>query len=444
MYKFLLISFCSISIYTNAQLNVRRPFFSDSSNENYFLNYGVSLCNPKDGSLKEAVTFLQNTNLKKRPKDVLYLQYLISFQTEGKIATFEKIDKSQISDKEKDILKLWLFSVTKNDNDFEVYLDKNQEKYPKDIELKKIEIRKHLQDRFDLIYTDTDFASTSKSIDSIIANNKLSKDDELLFGLLKLDCEYEACEDTKSMKLERDRIVNEYSKLWKNYKSYFNDKYAKINLKIKSDNSTHYFRLTNEASPNDEIFEDYLFIIYGNPIQDIVGSDNKKYMDFLQENPFYYGEWNGGLNLSTVDWNLSPKKVKNSNDFDLYLNQIEKMINKYPGALGPKYAYIDALIENKEFIYSQDTNIYLFKYLTNIIDIFALDQRADFENHFTYFRDILKEDIPSTKFNEYYKLIFKKVKNGNEKEINNYIINVERKFPNNANLKIISSEFHNL
>lgn len=444
MYKFFLIIFCSISIFVNAQLNVRFPFFSDSINDNYFLNYGVSLCNPKDGSLGEAVKFLQNDNLKKNPKSLSYLQYLINFQTEGKISTFKNIEKSHLSEKEKDILKLWLFAVTKNDNDYDVKLVENQNKYPNDIELKKIEIKKQLQDRHDLIFTEIDFSDILQNINKIIVTTKLSKNDEILFNSLKLDCEYYGSAGTKSMKIIRDKVMNDYSNLWKDNKSYFNDKYAKINFKLKSNNSNHYFELTNENEPNDEIIEEYLFIIYGNPIEDIVGSDNKKYMTFLQNNPFYYGEWNGGYNLETLKWNPSPKKVKNYSDFILNLEQIENTIYKFPGSLGPKYAYIDALIQNKEIIYNQDINVYLTKFLIKIIDIFALDQRANFENHFTYFSDILKEDIPSTKFNEYYKLIFHSVKKLNETEINNYLINIEKKFPNNANLKAVINEFHNL
>ncbi|WP_144282046.1 hypothetical protein [Chryseobacterium echinoideorum] len=428
----------------NAQLNLRFPLFSDSINDNYFLNYGVSLCNPKDGSLEEALKFQQNDNLKNNPKNLNYLQYLINFQTEGKVATFENIEKSQLSEKERDVLKLWLFSVTKNDDDFDKKLYENQNKYPNDIELKKIEIRKQLQDRQDLIHTEIDFSNIIQNINKIIVNNKLSKNDEILFNLLKLDCEYYENTDTESMKTVRNKIMNEYSNFWKSYKSFFNDKYAKINFKLKSNNSAHYFELTNEDEPNDEIFEDYLFVMYGNPIQDIVGSDNKKYIAFLQTNPFYYGEWNEGLNLATVEKNPSPKKVKNYSDFILNLKKIENTINKFPGAVGPKYAYIDALIENKEIIYNQNPNVYLTKFLIKIIDIFSIDQRANLENHFTYFRDILKEDISSTKFNEYYKLIFQSVKKSNETEIDNYLINIEKKFPNNINLKAMIDKFHKL
>lgn len=444
MYKFLLILFCWITISVNAQLNVRFPFFSDTINDYYYLNYGISLCNPKDGNYEEAIKFLQNPNLKNNAKNLLYFQTLIDFQTKGKISAFEKIDNLQLEEKEKDFLKLWLFAVTKNENDFDIELEKNQKKYPNNIELEKIRIRKLLQDRNDLIYTNTNFEDISNDIDKILLSQQLSKNDEIFFKALKFDCEYYLFEDSQSMKIERTRIINEFSTLWKQNKTYFVNIYVKINFKLKSNDSKHYFELTDENEPNDEIFENYLFLIYGNPIQDIVGSDNKKYINFIQANPFYYGEWNGGFNIGELDWNKSPKKIENNNDFIVYLDKIENTINKFPGAIGPKYAYVDALIENKKIIYLLDENKYLTNFLKKIIDIFALNQQADFENQFTYFRDILKEEIPGTKFNEYYKLVFKQVKQNNESEINNYLIEVEEKFPNNKNIKKILTEFHNL
>lgn len=445
MKKYFVIVLFFIVLHLNAQLKVIFPLFSDSITDYYYLNYGISLCNPKDGNYEEATAYLQSSQVSKNAKNLIYLRNLISYQTEGKLSTFEKINSSQISNKEKDFLKLWLFAVTKNDNDYELELNKNQKKYPNDIELTKIEIRKKLQDRQDLIYTSIDFKEISINIDKLLVNKKNSKEDEIYLKALQLDCEYFAYEDSKSMKTERRRILAEYSNLWKQNKTFFMDQYSKINFKLKSDNSAHYFDLTNEDIPDDSIFDDYLLIHYGNPVQTIAGSDNLKYIAFIQTNPFYYGgEWNGGYNLEKTEWNLSPKKVKSYNDFLIYLDKIETTINKYPGAIGPKYIFLDALIENKEIIYDGKIEVYQTKFLKRLIDIFALDQRADFENHFDYFRDFLKEDIPSTKFNDYYKLIFKQVKQNNSLEINDYLIEVKNKFPNNENIKTIINEFHNL
>ncbi|WP_147366824.1 hypothetical protein [Epilithonimonas arachidiradicis] len=432
------------SFFSNAQLDARYPFFSDSLDDYYYLNYGVSLCNPKDGNYEDALKFLQDVNLKKNSKNVIYLEYLISFQTEGRLTTFEKINNSQLNEKDKDFLKLWLFAVTHNDNDFTEELNKNQKKYYNDLEIKKIDIRKKLQDRHDLIYTNFDIKSICNDIDQVIANQKLSKDDELFFSALKLDFEYYLSADSKTVKTERDRILKEYSMIWKLNKSYFKDNYTKLNFKLKSNNRTHYFDLTNEDEPDNGILEDYLFIMYGNPIQDIAGSDNKKYIDFINTNPFYYGKDEGGFNLSEGKSNVSPKKIKSKESFVFFLNEIENIINRFPGAVGPKYTYIDALIVNKEYVYSKDIEIYQTKFLKRIIDIFILNPRADFDNHFDYFRDFLKEDITDTNSSDYYKLIFKQVKLNNEKEINNYIRDLEKKNSNNVNLKNIANEFHNL
>ena len=51
----LLILFCVISICLNGQLTVTSPYFSDSSEDSYQLNYGISLCDPEKGNYEEAV-----------------------------------------------------------------------------------------------------------------------------------------------------------------------------------------------------------------------------------------------------------------------------------------------------------------------------------------------------------------------------------------------------
>ena len=438
---FLTIIFFCFIFYTKAQINIVSPFYSDSFESSYYLNYGISLCNSENGNYEKALQFLENKNLKKNLKNQYYLRYLIDYQTKVKKKTHQIIDLSQLNEKEKAILKLWLFAVTKNDDDYIIALKNIQNKYSNDIDVKKIDIRKVLQDRYELIFTDANFKSISDTIENILTKNHLSKEDKLYFKLLQLDCDEYFYRDKNKTELEREKILSKYSALWNENKPSFSDKYAKINFKIKSKNSNQYFQLTNENTPDDHIFDEYITFLYGQPIQDLAGNDNKKYIDYIKKNPFYYGESEGGFNLDTVDWNKSPKKVENKEQFREFIKNINHVITEFPRAKGPKMTYLDALITNKNYVYNNDSEIYQTQYLKNIIDIFALDQRADFENHFNYFRDILEKDSSEIKFNDYYKIFLKQVKNKNEQEILDYLNIVEKEFPNNKNIKLFLKEF---
>lgn len=438
---FLTITFFCFAFFAKAQLNVKFPFFSDSFESSYYLNYGISLCNSENGNYEKALQFLKHESLRKNPKNQYYLRCLIDYQTKGKSKTHEIIDFSKLNEKEKALLKLWLFAVTKNDDDYFVALKDIQNKYSADIDLKKLEIRKALQDRYELIFTDVDFKSLSDNIENIITKNHISKEDRLYFKLLQLDCNEYFYRDKNKTEIEREKILGEYSSLWNENKLFFSDQYSKINFKLKSKTSKQYFHLTNENPPDDHIFDEYITFVYGEPIQDLAGSENKKYIDYIKINPFYYGEKEGGLNLDTVDWNTSPKKVKDKEQFEAFLKNINQVITEFPGAKGPKMTYLDALITNKKYVYGKDSEMYHTQYLKNIIGVFALDQRADFENHFTYFRDILEKDSSEIKFDDYYKIFLKQVKNKNEQEIVDYLNIVEKEFPNNKNIKLFVKEF---
>ena len=437
----LLILFCVISICLNGQLTVTSPYFSDSSEDSYQLNYGISLCDPEKGNYEEAIQFLTTEGISKRPKTQYYLQSLINFQTKGKKITHQIIDSSELNQKEKQLLKLWLFAVTNNDDDYKIILNEVLEKYKDDLDLKKIELRKILQDRSELIFRVTDFDSLSKSIQKIQNNRNLSKNDQLYFQLLKLDSDYYVYGNNKNLENLRKRIILDYAELWKKNKLYFSKKYSRLVFKVKCENSEEYFKITDELEPGDEIFEDFHEIYFGQPVASLVGSDNKKYSAFITKNPLYFGDHEAGFDLGKIDWNKSPKEVETKEQFQEFIQHIENLIAKFPGALGPKMTYLDALIKNKQFVYDNDSELYQTAFLKKIIDVFALNQRANFTNHFDYFRDILKTDSPEIKYNDYYKILFKQVKIKNEKEILYYLALVIKEFPHNKNLKIIEEEF---
>ena len=439
--KLFLILFFAISLCLNAQLTITSPFFCDSYEDSYQLNYGISLCDPEKGNYEEASRFLKNADLNKKSKNQYYLQSLINFQTKGKKVTHQLIDSSELNQKEKQILKLWLFAVTNNDDDYAINLRDVLGKYSDDPDVKKIELKKILNDRSDLIFTVTDFDSLSNSIQKISQNPKLSKEDRLYFQLLKLDSDYYIYGNDRNLESLRKRIVLDYAELWKKNNLYFSKKYSRIIFKVKCENAEEYFKITDERQPGDEIFEDYLEIFFGQPTADLVGSDNRKYIAFIKKNPFYYGDHEAGFDLEKIEWNKSPKEVENKEQFQEFVQNINSLISEFPGALGPKMIYLDALIKNKKFVYNEDVELYQTAFLKRIIDVFALNQRADFTNHFDYFRDILKTDLPEIRYNEYYKVFFKQVKVKNEKEILDYLHLVIKEFPNNKNLKIIEEEF---
>lgn len=436
--------FICFLIYLNysAQLNVRFPFFSDSQESAHNINYGISLCDSKNGDYTEALKYLKEISVKDNLQNQTSLKYLIDFKTKGKKSTFASIDQSIKDSKVADLLKLWLFSVTGNIDDYTIAFEKIISKYPNDIQLKKIQIRKLLQERYDLIYTDTNFMELSNSIEQFMQENNLSDEDQLYFKLLKLDCLYYYY-DSPNIK-EREKLTREFSKIWKKNPNEFHEIYAKINMKLKSDKDNTYFEMTNEEEPRDEIFENYIYIMYGFPMEDVVKYNTSKYIDFIKKNPFYYGENEGGFSLSKGKNNESPKHANSMETFEKIVNALNNLKIKFPGAIGSRYNYLDALFQNKKLVYAEETEIYKLNYLKNLIDIFALDQTANFTNHFDSFEDILEQDPINVKYDESYKILLKEVKMNNEKEIMDYLNQTIIDFPNNENLKYFKSEFINI
>ncbi|KQT17681.1 hypothetical protein ASG31_09840 [Chryseobacterium sp. Leaf404] len=422
-------------------MTITSPFFCDSSEDSYQLNYGISLCDPEKGNYEEAIKFIKTEGLIRKTKNKFYLQSLINFQTKGKKITHEIIDASEYNQKEKEILKLWLFAVTNNDDDYTIVLKDVVGKYKDDFDVKKIELRKILNDRSELIFTVTDFDSLSNSIQKIVQNPKLSKEDKLYFQLLKLDSDYYVYGNEKNLESLRKKIILEYAGLWKKNSLYFSKKYSRLVFKVKCENEKEYFEITDEREPGDDIFDDYREIYFGQPVAGIAGSDNSKYVAFIKRNPLYFGTHEAGFDLTKIDWNKSPKEVETKEQFQEFIRNIDNLIAEFPGAMGPKMIYLDALIKNKKFVYDKDLDFYQTAFLKRIIDVFALNQRADFTNHFDYFRDILQTDLPKIRYREYYKVLFKQVKMKNEIEILDYLQLVRKDFPNNKNLKVIAEEF---
>lgn len=439
-FLFCFLAFVASTPKINAQLNITFPFFSDAYSSVYHVQFNTSLCDPKQGDYTKAVQYLKsNTTVDKFQRQ--FVEYLIQYQTEGKLKTWEVIESSTLSNTEKDLLKLRILAATKNDNDYNSLYNKLSEKYPTNISLMKIDVRRKLQERHDLIYTTTDFQALSQKLEHFIIKTKLSPEDQLYFQLLQLDADYYAAENTGNMVVLRNQLLYKFVTLWKANPSAFNKEYTLVNVKVKSDNSNHFEKLTNTEDLGESIFEPYHFIYYGPNIDDY-GTTVEKYIPYIQKNPFYYRFEEGGYNLSEGKWNPSPKKVKSEDELKKVLSTIEQVIVKYPGALGPKMTYLDVLIKNKEFVYgSKNEQQYLKNYTKRLIDLFALDQRATFQNQFTIFRDILKEDRDNIKVKEYPKIFFNQLKPEDKDEIKEYLSKRKTEFPLNENLILFANEF---
>lgn len=192
--------------------------YIDCLEDNYQLDLGISLSQINEGSYQKAIELLETDYYKSHPKEKFLIQNLLDYNTKGKKYTYQTIEESNLSSEEKDFTKLWLSYYTNNNNDYEVMLKDFKKKYPSNLELLKLEIKKELNERKFL----SDLTQYSKEIDSVLTLPDLSTQNKLHFTLTKLDVS-ELDEDYEKNKLKK--YLN-FIEFWKEHKEKINYNYA--------------------------------------------------------------------------------------------------------------------------------------------------------------------------------------------------------------------------
>ncbi len=313
-----------ISGFTNAQIFSQD--YADCQIDAYFEQLGINISSTENGNYLNAKLLLDQTYFNNNPKAKLFIECILDYNTKGKIYTYEKINNLQLSQEEKDFLKLWLSYYTNNTDDFEFLHNEFSITYPNNISLKKIEFRKEISTY--VLYNEEDRIKQKNLINEVL-QTELPTSDRVYFLLLNIDF-YGIIKDDNFVEPDNNRF-KDFLKVWNDYKDQIH--YKGIDRIIENcsencENILNWVEINSSTKPeifND--FRDYLKVYKDYPPKEIyINSDSL--LQYLEKNPlFLEDQMNYKLNKESFTEINSNEKLNDLN------TKIEKLISKYPGSI---------------------------------------------------------------------------------------------------------------
>lgn len=237
------------TIPVKAQIQFFDRYFVFTQKDFYNLNEGISLATIKDGDYKRAKYFLESDDMKANPETAFYINALLTYNTKGKDAALEMLEKSGFPAEKKDFLKLWLAYFADYREDYFNLLSEFEKKNSQSSDFLKFKTYLEIRENAKAIGTSTRFRDDFYRRMNIAIKNSKTAEDKMFFRLAKLDIKsFE--EDYKEAK--NARIDSLYT-LWKENKNLFS--YRGIEKTILSCESAKCLEMNSWISTEQKKYE---------------------------------------------------------------------------------------------------------------------------------------------------------------------------------------------